>query len=148
VGIFIATKEEEKLSVLNNNNNRFCYIFFRSLLEVCLPFANSVRTKVRYSLRSGKEKTVKSIPERFYRLAWGIYIHGRAGRNKRKWKKPDWKIEKGKQHVFCDKTKSRLYDKMVAPYWRKHRHYPDSPYNPYHKRTGMPSTYEPPKYVP
>ncbi|WAR21150.1 RM35-like protein [Mya arenaria] len=116
----------------------------RSLLDVCLPYVTTVRTKVRYSRKQGKEKTVKAVPKRFFRLAWGIYIHARAGRNKRRWAKPEWIIERGKQHVFCNKQQTKLYDKMSTGYWRKHRHYVDDPYTPYQKRTGMPKLYTPP----
>ncbi|KAH3787614.1 hypothetical protein DPMN_165740 [Dreissena polymorpha] len=121
-----------------------------SLLNISLPVFNAVRSKVTFSIRRGKEKSVRSVPSRFFRLPWGIYIHARAGRNKHKWNKPDWIIARGKQHVFCNKSRAKLFDKMTSPYWRKHRHYVDDPYAPYYKRTGpgMQGSYSPPKFLP
>lgn len=117
-----------------------------SLLKVCLPFVNSVRTVVKYSIRKGKPKTVRAVTQRFFRLPWGIYIRARAGRHKRKWAKPDWINERGKYHVFCNKQQSRMLDKMTCQYWKKRRYYVDDPYEPYMQRTGI--DYTPPKFLP
>ena len=102
---------------------------------------------VRYSRRKGQPKTVKAIVSRFYRLDWGIYIRTRAGRHKKKWKKPDWIIERGKYHVFCNKQQSRMFDKMVTKEWKRKRHYLDDPYERYNRRFGMKEEVAP-KFLP
>ena len=107
----------------------------------------SVRTAVRYSRRRGLPKTVKATVHRFLRLDWGIYIRPKAGRHKKAWKKPDWIREMSKYHVFCNKSQSRMIDKMRTEKFKKPRHYIDDPYAPYQKRSGM-KEYTPPKYVP
>ena len=107
----------------------------------------SVRTLVRYSQRHGKPKTVRAIVGRFLRLDWGIYIRTRAGRHKKKWKKPDWIIERGKHHVFCNKQQSRMFDKMVTSSWKRKRNLVEDPYERYQKRFGM-RDLSAPKFLP
>ncbi|XP_060066648.1 large ribosomal subunit protein bL35m-like [Ylistrum balloti] len=108
-----------------------------SLAQVCSPFLQSVRTKTSVSLRKGKSKTVTSVVTRFKRMEWGGWIRTKAGKNKRMWSKTPQRRYRLQQHVICNGQQSKLLDKMVTGYWRKHRHYPDDPYAPYHKRTNF-----------
>ena len=126
------------------------FLICRSLLKVCLPCYNSSRNLVRYSLRKGKRKTVKPVIRRFYRLDWGIWIRPRAGRGRRVWTKSPRMRLLARHHVFCNKTQSRMLDKMVTPYWKKKNNYIDDPYEPYHKRTGMDhfSEFQKPRWYP
>lgn len=103
---------------------------------------------IRYSRRRGKPKTVVATVHRFLRLDWGIYIRPRAGRKKHAWKKPEWIRERSKYHVFCNKSQSKMLDKMRTQRFKKVNYFVNDPYAPYHKRTGMPGQYTPPKYLP
>ncbi|KAL3268174.1 hypothetical protein HHI36_007301 [Cryptolaemus montrouzieri] len=92
------------------------------------------RTVTKYSYRKGKRKSVKTVLQRFYRLAWGGWIRTKCGRNKRLWKKSSARKRRLRQHVFCNATQSTLLDKMVGSYWRTPKYYVDDPYEPYHVR--------------
>ncbi|XP_014242074.1 39S ribosomal protein L35, mitochondrial isoform X2 [Cimex lectularius] len=98
------------------------------------------RNVIKYSLKTGKRKSVKAVLKRFYRLDWGIWIRTRCGRAKKLYKKSGNRIRRLRQHVFTNATQSYLLDKMVTRYWRKPRFYPEDPYNPYHKREEFPLT--------
>ncbi|KAL8567932.1 hypothetical protein ACOMHN_059054 [Nucella lapillus] len=108
-----------------------------SPVQAATPLVEQVRTKVRYSRNRGKPKTVHSVPARFYRLNWGIWIRTRAGRAKRLWKKTEDRKHRLRQHVFCNRTQSRLLDKMVTDFWRRPKYWVDDPYEPYHKRENL-----------
>ncbi|XP_033757446.1 39S ribosomal protein L35, mitochondrial-like [Pecten maximus] len=112
--------------------------FNGSLTQVCSPFLQPVRTKTSVSLKKGKEKTIPSVLHRFKRMQWGGWIRTKSGKNKRMWAKSPQRRYRLQQHVMCNGAQSKLLDKMVTGYWRKHRHYPDDPYAPYHKRTNFP----------
>lgn len=103
-------------------------------IQPATPLVEQVRTKVRYSRGKGKPQTVHSVRKRFYRLSWGIWIRTRAGRGKRLWKKNPSRQYRLRQHVFCNKTQSKLLDKMVTRFWRRPKYWVDDPYEPYHKR--------------
>lgn len=101
------------------------------------PLMEQIRTKVRYSLKKGKPKSVKAVTDRFYRLNWGIWIRTRVGRAKRLWKKTSARKYRLRQHVFCNKTQSKLLDKMVTRFWRKPKYWVNDPYEPYHSRSNF-----------
>ena len=129
---------------LNELKRPFCvhlFIFipvcYRSLLQASLPYYNSSRTAVRFSLSRGQPKTVKAVPLRFFRLRSGIWIRTWPGRKKRLWKRNEETRLRFKYHIFCNKTQSRMLDKMVTNYWKRPRFYPDDPYEPYHRRHGL-----------
>ncbi|XP_062574107.1 large ribosomal subunit protein bL35m-like [Saccostrea cucullata] len=105
----------------------------RSLLEVCTPFKTTVRTKIRYS-RLNKDKTVRPVIRRFYRLDWGAWIRTRCGRGKKRYQKSSARKKRLDQHVFCNKQQNKLLDQLVTPFWRKKMYFVDDPYEPYHKR--------------
>ncbi|XP_050530342.1 39S ribosomal protein L35, mitochondrial [Daktulosphaira vitifoliae] len=98
------------------------------------------RNLTKFSLGKGKRKSVKAVVDRFYRLAWGIWIRTKCGRNKKMWKKPASRKRRLRQHVFCNAKQSTLLDKMTTKYWKKRRFYPDDPYEPYHSREEFPFT--------
>lgn len=104
-----------------------------------LDIANNVsvvpaRTVIKFSLNSGKRKTVKAVIRRFYRLHWGGWIRTKCGRNKHLWKKSEKRKRRARQHVLCNATQSTLLDKMVTKFWKKPKFYIDDPYAPYHTR--------------
>ncbi|XP_024887563.1 39S ribosomal protein L35, mitochondrial [Temnothorax curvispinosus] len=93
-----------------------------------------VRTLIKFSLTSGKRKTVKTVIDRFYRLHWGIWIRTRSGRHNKLWTKTTARKKRLRRHVFCNATQSTLLDKMTSKYWRRRHYYIDDPYEPYHDR--------------
>lgn len=97
----------------------------------CVP----VRTVTKFSLRSGKRKTVKSAIKRFYRLHWGGWIRTRCGRHKKMHKKRPNRKHRLRQHVLVNSTQATLLDKMVTSFWKRPKHYIDDIYEPYHERT-------------
>lgn len=111
-------------SVLNNP----------AFLKLTTTNLSQVRTVTKFSMRSGKRKTVKAVLKRFKRLDWGIWIRTRTARHKRLWKKSKYQKYKLRQHVFTNATQSWMLDKMVTSRWRKPKHYVDDPYRPYHDR--------------
>ncbi|OWF49282.1 39S ribosomal protein L35, mitochondrial-like [Mizuhopecten yessoensis] len=108
-----------------------------SLTQLCSPFLQPVRTKTMVSFKKGKQKTVPAVVARFKRMEWGGWIRTKSGKNKRMWAKSLQRRYRLQQHVMCNGQQSKLLDKMVTGYWRRHRHYPDDPYAPYHKRTNI-----------
>jgi len=93
-----------------------------------------VRTVTKFSIKTGKRKTVEAVLKRFKRLDWGIWIRTRAGRHKKIWKKSGKQRRRLRQHVFCNATQSMMLDKMVTMYWKRPKHYVDDPYQPFHSR--------------
>lgn len=112
-------------------NNQFTDSFLQPVSKCSVE---SQRSLTKFSLQSGKRKTVKAVLKRFYRLDWGIWIHGKCGRNKKLYKKSASRKRRLRQHVFTNATQSWLLDSMVTRYWRKPKYYVDDPYEPYHKR--------------
>lgn len=107
------------------------------------------RNVIKWSLRKGKRKSVRTVLKRFYRLRWGGWIRTKCGRNKKLWKKTTNRKRRLRQHVFCNSTQSTLLDKMVGKYWRKPKYYVDDPYEPYHSREEFPLTAMKPRpYIP
>lgn len=92
------------------------------------------RTVTKFSWRKGKRKTVKVVLKKFKRLDWGVWIHGKCGRQKRLYRKSANQKRRLRQHVFCNGTQSWLLDSMVTNFWRKPKHYVEDPYKPYHSR--------------
>lgn len=120
----------------------------RSLLEICLPFKTTIRTKIRYS-KLNKDKTVRPVVRRFYRLDWGAWIRTRCGRGKKRFQKSAERKRRLDQHVFCNKQQNKLLDQLVTPYWRRKMFFVDDPYAPYQKRHHIPRYYkEKPVFLP
>jgi len=92
------------------------------------------RSVTKFSLRSGKRKSIKAVVKRFYRLHWGGWIRTIAGRHKHMWRKTAKNKYRLRQHVFVSGTQSWLLDKCVTKYWRRPKWYVDDIYEPYHTR--------------
>nr|XP_019537200.2 39S ribosomal protein L35, mitochondrial-like [Aedes albopictus] len=93
-----------------------------------------VRTVIKFSMRSGKRKSVKPVIKRFKRLDWGGWIRTKAGRHKHMWKKSAARKRRLRQHVLVNSQQATLLDKMVTKYWKRPRFYINDPYTPYHTR--------------
>uniref|UniRef100_A0A670J7Y1 Large ribosomal subunit protein bL35m n=1 Tax=Podarcis muralis TaxID=64176 RepID=A0A670J7Y1_PODMU len=96
-----------------------------------------VRTLIKFGVRKGKRKTVKPVIHRFLRLHCGLWLRRRAGYKKRLWKKNYRRRRRLRQHVFCNKTQSKLLDKMTSSFWKRRNWYIDDPYQKYHDRTNL-----------
>uniref|UniRef100_A0A8C5RIV1 Large ribosomal subunit protein bL35m n=1 Tax=Laticauda laticaudata TaxID=8630 RepID=A0A8C5RIV1_LATLA len=96
-----------------------------------------VRTVISYSLRKGKRKTVKSVIKRFLRLHCGLWLRRRAGYKKKVWKKSAKRMKRLREHVFCNKTQSKMLDKMTTSFWKRRTWYANDAYQKYHDRTNF-----------
>ena len=105
------------------------------------------RGVVKWSHKTGKRKTVKSVVKRFMYLDWagrGIWIRPRSGKYKRRWKQSSRRKARLNQHVFTNATQSRMLDKMATKFWRKQFHFIDDMYADFHVRDNFPLTSRPP----
>uniref|UniRef100_A0A8D2LND0 Large ribosomal subunit protein bL35m n=1 Tax=Varanus komodoensis TaxID=61221 RepID=A0A8D2LND0_VARKO len=82
-------------------------------------FHQQVRCRIQYSLRKGKRKTVKAVVKRFLRLHCGLWLRRRAGYKKKLWKKNPRRRKRLREQVFCNKTQSKLLDKMTTSFWKR-----------------------------
>ncbi|XP_033871725.1 large ribosomal subunit protein bL35m-like isoform X1 [Acipenser ruthenus] len=112
-----------------------------SILKNVTPLLPSTvqpaRTLTYISLRKGKRKSVKSVVKRFLRLHCGLWIRKKAGYKKKLWKKKPARKQRLRQHVFCNRTQSKLLDKMTTPFWRRRNWFANDPYQKYHDRTNL-----------
>nr|XP_061798760.1 large ribosomal subunit protein bL35m-like [Nerophis lumbriciformis] len=95
------------------------------------------RSLTYYSIKKGKRKSVRSVTERFMRLHCGLWIRRKAGYKKKLWKKSAARRKRLREHVFCNKTQSKLLDKMTTGFWRRRNWYVDDPYLKYHDRVNL-----------
>ncbi|XP_078084629.1 large ribosomal subunit protein bL35m isoform X1 [Mustelus asterias] len=102
-----------------------------------LSFQQPVRSLTYCSLRKGKRKTVKSVVKRFLRLHCGLWVRRKAGYKKRLWKKRAARKRRLRQHVFCNRTQSKMLDKMTTDFWKRRNWYVNDPYQMYHDRTNL-----------
>lgn len=96
-----------------------------------------VRTLTYCSTRKGKRKTVKAVVHRFLRLHSGLWLRRKAGYKKKLWKKSTARKKRLREFVFCNKTQSKLLDKMTTSFWKRRNWYVDDPYQMYHDRTNL-----------
>ncbi|KAM5318039.1 large ribosomal subunit protein bL35m isoform 2-T3 [Glossophaga mutica] len=96
-----------------------------------------VRTVTYVSSRKGKRKTVKAVIYRFLRLHSGLWVRRKAGYKKKLWKKTAARKRRLREFVFCNKTQSKLLDKMTTSFWKRRNWYADDPYQKYHDRTNL-----------
>ncbi|KAL6089554.1 hypothetical protein STEG23_000435 [Scotinomys teguina] len=96
-----------------------------------------VRTLTYCSTRKGKRKTVKSVVHRFLRLHSGLWLRRKAGYKKKLWKKSTARKKRLREFVFCNKTQSKLLDKMTTSFWKRRNWYVGDPYQMYHDRTNL-----------
>ncbi|XP_070698819.1 large ribosomal subunit protein bL35m [Pempheris klunzingeri] len=95
------------------------------------------RNLTYYSLKKGKRKTVKSVTERFMRLHCGLWVRRQAGYKKKLWKKKPTRRKRLREHLLCNKTQSKLLDKMTCSFWKRRNWYPNDPYLKYHDRVNL-----------
>uniref|UniRef100_A0A8C6T1S9 Large ribosomal subunit protein bL35m n=1 Tax=Neogobius melanostomus TaxID=47308 RepID=A0A8C6T1S9_9GOBI len=113
-----------------------------SILHRVLPLAPSLtlapsRSLTYYSVKKGKRKSVKSVTERFMRLHCGLWLRRKAGYKKKLWKKMPARRKRLREHVFCNKTQSKLLDKMTTSFWRRRNWFLNDPYLKYHDRVNL-----------
>ncbi|KAL4694149.1 hypothetical protein H8959_013414 [Pygathrix nigripes] len=60
-----------------------------------------------------------------------------AGYKKKLWKKTPARKKRLREFVFCNKTQSKLLDKMTTSFWKRRNWYVDDPYQKYHDRTNL-----------
>ncbi|KAJ8382458.1 hypothetical protein SKAU_G00032360 [Synaphobranchus kaupii] len=96
-----------------------------------------IRSLTYYSIKLGKRKSVKSVAKRFLRLHCGLWLRRKSGYKKKLWKKLPARRRRLRQHVFCNKTQSKLLDKMTTSFWKRRNWYLNDPYQKYHDRTNL-----------
>ncbi|XP_015718082.1 39S ribosomal protein L35, mitochondrial isoform X1 [Coturnix japonica] len=90
-----------------------------------------------YGLRKGKRKTVKAVVKRFLRLHCGLWVRRKSGYKKKLWKKSTAQKKRLREFVLCNRTQSKLLDKMTTSFWKRRNWYVDDPYQKYHDRTNL-----------
>ncbi|XP_030247989.1 large ribosomal subunit protein bL35m [Sparus aurata] len=95
------------------------------------------RSLTYYSVKKGKRKSVNSVKDRFMRLHCGLWIRRKAGYKKKLWKKLPARRKRLREHVFCNKTQSKLLDKMTTSFWKRRNWYVNDPYLKYHDRVNL-----------
>ncbi|XP_075964116.1 large ribosomal subunit protein bL35m [Anarhichas minor] len=113
-----------------------------NILQRVLPLIPSLthqpsRSLTYFSLKKGKRKTVKSVTDRFMRLHCDLWIRRKAGYKKKLWKKSPARKKRLREHVFCNKTQSKLLDKMTTAFWKRRNWFVDDPYLKYHDRVNL-----------
>ncbi|KAM7375852.1 hypothetical protein PAMP_005619 [Pampus punctatissimus] len=113
-----------------------------SILQRVSPLIPSLtlqpsRSLTYYSVKKGKRKSVKSVTQRFLRLHCGLWLRRKAGYKKKLWKKNPVRRKRLREHVFCNKTQSKLFDKMTTSFWRRRNWYVNDPYLKYHDRVNL-----------
>lgn len=63
--------------------------------------------------------------------------HLQAGYKKKLWKKKASRKKRLREIVFCNKTQSKLLDKMTTQFWKRRNWYVNDPYQKYHDRTNL-----------
>ncbi|XP_051830351.1 39S ribosomal protein L35, mitochondrial [Antechinus flavipes] len=100
-------------------------------------FRPPARALTYCSLRKGKRKSVKAVLFRFLRLHSGLWLRRKAGYKKKLWKKKPARKKRLRELVFCNKTQSKLLDKMTTSFWKRRNWYMDDPYQKYQDRTNL-----------
>ncbi|KAM8914220.1 large ribosomal subunit protein bL35m [Spinachia spinachia] len=113
-----------------------------NILQRVLPLVPGVtsqpsRNLTYFSLKKGRRKTVKSVTDRFMRLHCGLWIRRKAGYKKKLWKKSPPRRNRLREHVFCNKTQSKLLDKMTTSFWKRRNWFVNDPYLKYHNRVNL-----------
>ncbi|XP_074516483.1 large ribosomal subunit protein bL35m [Sebastes fasciatus] len=95
------------------------------------------RSLTYVSLKKGKRKSVKSVTDRFMRLHCDLWIRRKAGYKKKLWKKKPARRKRLRELVFCNKTQSKLFDKMTTSFWKRRNWFVNDPYLKYHDRVNL-----------
>ncbi|KAM9354273.1 large ribosomal subunit protein bL35m [Pholidichthys leucotaenia] len=114
-----------------------CSILQRVLAVVPSLTEQPSRSLTYWSLKKGKRKSVKAVTERFMRLHCGLWIRRKAGYKKKLWKKLPARRKRLREIVFCNKTQSKLLDKMTTSFWKRRNWYLNDPYLKYHDRVNL-----------
>ncbi|KAL0969060.1 hypothetical protein UPYG_G00222170 [Umbra pygmaea] len=114
----------------------------QSILQRIAPLVPSLvkqpcRNLTYISLKKGKRKSVKSVVKRFMRLHCGLWIRRKAGYKKKLWKKMPVRKKRLREHVFCNKTQTKLLDKMTTKFWKRRNWFVNDPYKKYHERVNL-----------
>ncbi|KAG8183026.1 hypothetical protein JTE90_017112 [Oedothorax gibbosus] len=109
----------------------------KPLLATNAPNLNQERTVTKFSLKTGKKKSVNAVLRRFYRLECGLWIRRRAGCHSKLHKKDAKTRYNLQQHVFCTRVQCITLDKMITDYHKKPKYYIDDPFEPYQKRNNF-----------
>ncbi|UYV62444.1 MRPL35 [Cordylochernes scorpioides] len=125
----IANNYFAKIQCANFNSSKFP----TDIPETRTPYPNHSEVPNRFSMKDGRNENFNTIILRMKRLNSGIWIRPRSGRHHRLWKKSGAMKYRLRQHVFVNKTQSRLLDKMVTKYWKTPKYYIDE-YEPYQQR--------------
>ncbi|XP_028657446.1 39S ribosomal protein L35, mitochondrial isoform X1 [Erpetoichthys calabaricus] len=107
---------------------------FQSVVPLLPNLQQPSRPLTYYSLRKGKRKSAKAVVKRFLRLHCGLWLRRKAGYKKKLWKKKPAHKRRLQQHVFCNKTQSKLLDKMTTSFWKRRNWFANDPYLKYHDR--------------
>ncbi|XP_029900781.1 large ribosomal subunit protein bL35m [Myripristis murdjan] len=97
----------------------------------------TTRNLTYYSVKKGKRKSVRAVKQRFLRLHCGLWVRRKAGYKKKLWKKLPARRKRLREHVFCNKTQSKLLDKMTTSFWKRRNWYLNDPYLKYHDRVNL-----------
>ncbi|XP_069488275.1 large ribosomal subunit protein bL35m, partial [Ambystoma mexicanum] len=100
-------------------------------------FQQPSRSLTYFGFRKGKRKTVKSVVKRFLRLHCGLWLRKKAGYKKRLWKKTNARKKRLRQIMICNRTQSKLLDKMTTSCWKRRNWFVNDPYQKYHDRTNL-----------
>ena len=97
-----------------------------------------MHTKIKYSRETGGAETYQPVIDRFYRLNNGLWIRTRGGKRTQ----GRYKLSKIEQvrlddHVFCNRQQSEMLDKFLEEEYLRPHHFPDDPYNVYHKKSNV-----------
>ncbi|KAJ8269414.1 hypothetical protein COCON_G00120210 [Conger conger] len=121
-----------------NINLAPCYNILQRIQPLLPSLASQpIRSLTYYSIKRGKRKTVKSVVKRFLRLHCGLWLRRKSGYKKKLWKKLPARRRRLRQHVFCNRTQSKLLDKMTTSFWKRRNWYLNDPYQKYHDRTNL-----------
>ncbi|KAI6177161.1 putative 39S ribosomal protein L35, mitochondrial [Aphelenchoides bicaudatus] len=120
-----------------------------ALLQTCRASCiNSSRTiariphyeyHIRFDPQVGRKRPAQDVLDRFKRLNNGMWIRPHAGRNKRRYQKDEVFAKTSYYYETCTKEECEMLDKMMTPFWLRHKHYVDDPYEPYQVRHGIDS---------
>ncbi|GFQ88223.1 39S ribosomal protein L35, mitochondrial [Trichonephila clavata] len=113
----------------------------KPLLAVDNQNVSQTRTVTKFSLKTGKKKSVPTVLRRFFRLHNGIWIRRRAGCHKRLHKRTGEEKYNLRQHVVCTQTQCLMLDKMITDHWKKRKYFIDDPFEPYHDRNNLDYVY-------
>lgn len=64
----------------------------------------------------------------------GLWLRAIAGRQRKMWKKHRKRRRRNKQFIFCNKTQSKMLDRMVTMEYKTRKYYPDDPLQQFQER--------------